>query len=194
MRKEKSFFRNAWSWGKPILIGLGILVLLSTAEIESEMFWLVPLMLAFGFFFGKLTCDINLKNAGLFITIGFFALLNFIHSMIDGVALLELSTLQRFLGIAGHEIIRQPALYLLVFGILEPFRVSWKKKLGLALLAVTGVWALGFFVGQYGGGLVEQSEIFHAIIGYSIFFFIGDILHHLYDHFEHHRQNHAHSH
>jgi hypothetical protein len=192
MQKEKNFPHNAWSWVKPMLIGLGILILLFTAEIEREMLWLVPLMLAFGFFFGKLTCDINLKNAGFFITIGFFALLNFIHSMIDGVALLELSTLQRFLGIAGHEIIRQPALYLLVFGILEPFRISWKKKFGLAALAVTGVWALGFFVGQYGGGLVEQSELFHKIIGYSIFLFIGDILHHLYDHFEHHGHTHSH--
>lgn len=189
MQKEKSLF---WNWAKPLLIGLGILVLLFTAEIESEMFWLVPVMLVFGFFFGKFTCDINLKNAGLFITIGFFALLNFIHSTIDGVALLELSTLQRFLGIAGHEIIRQPALYLLVFGILEPFHLSGKKKFGFALLAVTGVWVLGLLAGQYGGGLVEQSEIFHAIIGYSIFFFIGDIVHHLYDHFEHHRHAHAH--
>lgn len=191
---EKSRWQKAWVWLKPLLIAFGVLVLLFTSEIPNEMIWLIPVMLIFGFLFGKLTCDISLKNAGLFITLGFFALLNFIHSTIDGVAFLELTSLQGIVGIFGHELIRQPALYLIVFGMLEPFSTSWKKKLGLAVVAVTGVWALGLFAGQYGGELIKQSEFLHTIIGYSIFLFIGDIVHHLYDHFEHRRHKHPHAH
>lgn len=177
---------------KSLVIVAGALVLVFTSEFGLDYWWLIPIVLALGFFFGKLTCDVQFRNAGLFATLGLFAGLNFFHSMIDGVAFMELNSIGRNLGIFGHELIRQPALYAIVFGMLSPFSAGRTKKILFAAIAVTGVWLLGLFAGQYWGGFIEQVGFLHDILGYSLFLFIGDIAHHLYDDWQRLRGKHSH--
>lgn len=177
---------------KSLVIAAGALVLVLTSELEPGYWWLIPFVLVLGFLFGKFTCDAQFRNVGLLTTLGLFAGLNFFHSMIDGVAFMELNSIGRYLGIFGHELIRQPALYVVVFGMLHPFSAGKTKKILLAAIAVTGVWLLGLFAGQYWGGFIEQVGFLRDILEYSLFLFIGDVIHHLYDDWQKLRGKHSH--
>lgn len=147
----------------------------------TVMAWLIPLFLILGFYFGKLTCSAHIRKFGFVITLMLFGLLNFLHSIIDGVTLLGFSEHYRTLALVGHELVRQPTLYLVIWIVLKPFTQKMWKKVLFAIIAVTGVWALGVGIGTLGGHYLEQFKSLDTFFEYSIFLFVGDIIHHLFD-------------
>lgn len=170
---------------KLIAITAIVALLIYQARTDLGYLWMIPIYLIVGYFVGKLTCGTHSKWSGFWLTIGIFIGLNFIHSMIDGVALQSIATEYRMLGVWSHELIRQPALYVVVWAMLVPFQTKRAWKILSAIIAVTGVWIAGISVGKIGGIYLGQIVGLHDYLVGSIFLFIGDIAHHLIDEWHH---------
>lgn len=141
---------------------------------------LVALILGYGF--GMVTCGAHMKKFGFWLTIAVFVALNFLHSLVDGVAFHGLSSAVKYAAVFGHELIRQPMLYAIVIAMLRPFSISPKKEWGIAIVAVTGIWLAGFLAGSAVSGTLVGFEPF---LGAGLYFFLGDIVHHLVDQYRH---------
>jgi len=76
---------------------------------------------------------------------------------------------------------RQPTLFIILWAILQPVNLRVVTKIFLSIASVTGAWFLGLWLGKISGSTV--SHLYHVgdWVGYSIFLFIGDILHHFVD-------------
>jgi|JI10StandDraft_1071094.scaffolds.fasta_scaffold653557_2 hypothetical protein len=170
---------------KLILITLAIGFLL--LHIHDGFSWNnIPLIIGYiilGFWFGKITCSMHSKKTGFWITVSLFILLNLFHSLIDGVTLTHLSVLYKNIAIYSHELLRQPALYIVFWSMLQPFLISKSTKMGISIIAITGVWILGMYLGTLLGASVQELHINDVFLELLIFIFIGDIIHHLYDEF-----------
>ncbi len=105
------------------------------------------------------------------------------HSLIDGVTLTGLSALYKNIAIYSHELLRQPALYIVFWSMLQPFLINRTKKISISILSITGVWLVGMYLGTLLGTSVQELHINDVFLELSIFIFIGDIIHHLYDEF-----------
>lgn len=166
-----------------ITIAIGFLLL----HIHDGLIWSnIPLIisyLALGFWFGKITCSMHSKKAGFWVTVSLFILLNLFHSLIDGVTLTGLSALYKNIAIYSHELLRQPALYVVFWSMLQPFLMTKTRKIGISIIAITGVWILGMYLGTLFATSLQELEINDVFLELSIFIFIGDIIHHLYDEF-----------
>ena len=154
----------------------------------DKLYFILPLIFAAGYLFGRWTCGRMAKEGSGFIaTTITFILLNLIHSVVDGTLLRSLPWTVYSLGmIAGHEIIRQPILYLFYFTAIAPFaRPLWQKIL-IGMLAVTGVWIAGISMGNQ---LTINPDYLpdHEIALYTYVFFGGDIFHHCVDYLKHRR-------
>lgn len=153
----------------------------------------IPLIIGYliiGFWFGKITCSFHSRTTGLWITLGLFIVLNFFHSLIDGILIVSFSELYRNLALYSHELLRQPALYLLFWGMISPFVADKKKKVILSFIAITLIWLLGVYLGKFLGNYLHMITLPTLFFELFIFIFIGDIIHHLYDEFPGKLHNH----
>ncbi|HQV64919.1 MAG TPA: hypothetical protein PKZ56_01680 [Candidatus Paceibacterota bacterium] len=149
-------------------------------HIHINTLWIIPIYLIIGYYFGKLTCGTHSKKYGIWLTLGLFILLNFIHSLFDGILSLTISDQYQGLAIISHELIRQPALYVVIWSMLAPFGKRY-HKIVMSILAVTGVWMIGLYIGTLGISFIHQLSSISDYISITIFIFAGDIIHHLID-------------
>ncbi len=167
---------------KAVVISLAVIAMVIFAR--PPVLWITPIALVLGYLFGKLTCGTHFKGWGIVVTILVFALVNFAHSLVDGIAVLGLSNnALRFAAVYGHELVRQPLLYIIFFAMMEPFALSRSIKIILAIIAVTGIWFLGYHIGSSFTGL--RVAIPEGLLLQGLYFFIGDIIHHLHDDYSH---------
>ncbi len=185
-RKSELFFIF-----KTILIVAVFGILIYHMWPELSHYWLIPIYLVAGYYFGKITCGTHSKRYGLWLTLGLFILLNFLHSLIDGVLLTSIATSYRNIAIYSHEIIRQPALYIVIWSMLTPFTTKITYKVILSVLAVTGIWVISMYAGTFLGNSIQSISKFDVYLAMTIFIFAGDIIHHLIDDFRHFK-GHAH--
>lgn len=104
--------------------------------------------------------------------------------MIDGVLLINLSSLYRNFAVYAHELIRQPALYVVIWSMLEPFN-NVRHKIIISILSVTGVWIIGVYAGAFGGNYLHNLTYLDSYFASAIFIFAGDVIHHLIDDWYH---------
>jgi hypothetical protein len=177
-------------FGLKLLILIGVFgILISHTNLTVQSWWIIILYLFIGYYFGKLTCGTHSKKYGLWMTLGLFIALNFIHSLFDGILSFTMISDLRNLAIYTHELIRQPALYVVVWSMLEPFHPKGYRTF-LAFIAVTGVWAIGMFFGMIGSSHLFLPTGAQYYIALTLFIFMGDIIHHLADEYVHMKSHH----
>ena len=175
------FASERFYFAKVVCIVSALVLLL----LKSEQHYANPLailaLLCGGYYLGKITCSVHLKNMSLGITLVIFILMNIVHSFIDGISFIGQSFIYWISAVGGHEAIRQPMLYIILWAILQPVVKNNFIKILVCFVAVTGTWFVGIWLGKVGGSSI--SHIYNAAgwVGYSIFLFIGDIVHHLID-------------
>lgn len=150
-------------------------------------FILIAIFLLFGYLLGKITCNSHIKKYGLWITLIIFVVINAIHSFIDGSSLVTLSKDKGLFLMFIHEVIRQPILYVLFFGIVIPFKLSKASRIVTALFMVSGIWLISVFLGILFGNILSQVHTIEPYLSYFQFLFIGDMVHHIVDWY-HHKQ------
>jgi len=154
----------------------------------------IILFLGLGYFLGKVTCNAHFKRGGFWATLILFAIINALHSFIDGASLTGTKAYEAFWLMIGHELIRQPVLYGIFLGIIAPFTHSWVSRISIAVLAVTGVWAAAAFLGTLFGAELASITALEPYLIYFQYLFIGDIIHHVVDWFVHRHQKKYHTH
>lgn len=154
----------------------------------------IIIFLAIGYFLGKITCNAHFKKSGFWITLVLFAIINALHSFIDGTSLVGTPGNEGIWLMVGHEIIRQPMLYILFLGIIAPFTLSRTARFIAAIAVVTGVWALAASLGTVFGAELADIESLEPFIEYFKYLFIGDIIHHIVDWCIHRHKGSASSH
>lgn len=166
---------------KVFFITSAILLLLLKSEQHYSNLLLVIALLCGGYYLGKITCSVHFKNMSIGITMTVFILMNVVHSFIDGISFSGQPFLYWLGAVGGHELIRQPTLYIVLWTILQPIESDKHLKIIICVLSVTIAWLLGIWLGKISGASV--SHLYHTAewVGYSIFLFIGDIAHHLID-------------
>ena len=132
-----------------------------------------------GYLFGTWTCHLHKKVGGFWITIGLFVLLNMLHSMIDGASIGGMDSLSSAVAVLSHEAARQPALYIVLWGMLTPFVSHKSSRLLITPLAVTGVWVLGIYLGNSTLTYLGEITWLNHVADMAGFLFIGDIVHHV---------------
>lgn len=134
-----------------------------------------------GYWLGTWTCHLHKRQSGFWITIGVFVLLNLMHSMIDGASIGGVTSFTAGIAVLSHEFVRQPALYIVLWGMLTPFIAHKPYRLLIVPLAVTGVWILGAYTGYELFFHINQAAWLEPIADMAVFLFLGDILHHIYE-------------
>lgn len=171
---------------KTVVIVAAILALLLVTK--PALMWATPVALILGYLFGKATCGVHFERAGIIITVAAFVLVNLAHSVVDGVAFYGIQGITRYVAVYGHELIRQPLLYVILFAMLSPFSLRRGTRWFVAVLAVTGVWFLGYEWGAHAANWT--SLLSEAALAQGIYFFIGDIIHHIVDEYQHRNGHH----
>ncbi len=165
-------------YGNAIAITLAIVLTSITSihwnEIGSSWGLAVSLFVL-GYIFGEATCHFHSKSKGLALSLVLFFLFNLTHSVIDGIAWNG-----NILAVFLHESVRQPTLYLLLWGIMTPFSViTRQQKILISIVSVTGIWMIGLWIGADLYQLIDQAPGLHQIIEVFVFLLIGDLMHHL---------------
>ena len=169
---------------KFIVIAAAVLVLLLNTHQHLTNPFLIITLLAAGYYLGKITCSFRLKDVGIIITLLVFIVMNIVHSYLDGISLTDTSFFYQLSVIGGHEAIRQPTLYIVLLTILEPFYLNNYKRAIICFTTITIAWLIGLWLGKVSGATIAHSYNVSKWIGYSIFIFIGDIIHHLTDEYK----------
>jgi len=163
----------------------GIIAAVALLILNSEQHFTKPLLilalLCVGYYLGKITCSVHLKNTGIGLTIIVFALMNAVHSFIDGISFSGQSFFYWLWAVGGHEAIRQPTLYMILWAILQPVESNNYVKIVICFVSVTVAWGIGIWLGKISGSSVSHIYNVAEWMGYSIFLFVGDIVHHLID-------------
>ncbi|WP_299513953.1 hypothetical protein [Mucilaginibacter sp.] len=107
--------------------------------------------------------------------------MNLIHSFIDGISFNGQPFFYWLTAVGGHELIRQPTLYIILWAMLQPASISGFLKALICILSITIAWLIGIWLGKISGATVSHLYPIGEWTGYSIFIFIGDIVHHLID-------------
>lgn len=136
---------------------------------------------AIGYLLGMWTCHLHKKNMGFWITIIIFVVLNLLHSAIDGTSITSFTALASVVAILSHELARQPALYLVLWGMLTPFATARQYRILIVPIAVTGVWMIGVSIGHTIFADAGGISWIEPLADQAMFLFLGDILHHLYE-------------
>jgi hypothetical protein len=172
-------------WIKISLLSLafGLIIYQSWGELGN--IGMIPVFLIIGYLFGKLTCSNHLRNWGFWATFGLFALLNTIHSIIDGTSLSMITGANTFLVMVIHEIVRQPVLYIIILGLIAPFSLSKNHEILIAFISVTGTWIVGMILGNILGANIHDLSWIHPYVASSIFILAGDMIHHVWDEYHH---------
>lgn len=164
------------------IIALGAAIVLATSHFHFDgltSIFFAAIVVILGVFLGQITCHFHQRSVGFWVTLVIFVALNILHSMIDGVSLHGYDSAS-LAAVLSHEVARQPALYLVLWGMLAPFSLNKSIKLLIVPVVVTGAWLTGVSLGT----TISLAEGFHVIAEMGVFFFIGDILHHLYEEFQ----------
>jgi hypothetical protein len=168
-------------YAKVALISAAIILLLIKSEQHFSNPLVIGLLLVGGFYLGKITCSVHLKNTGIGLTLVVFVLMNLLHSFIDGLSFTGQSLFYWLGAVGGHEAIRQPTLYIILWAIFQPVAINNSLKILLCIFSVTGAWLVGIWLGEISGASVSHLYNIADWVDYSIFLFIGDIAHHLID-------------
>ncbi len=160
------------------MIGVFGALIIGMGNLEKP--WIIPLYLLIGYYFGKWTCGTHSKRYGLWLTLTLFILLNFLHSLFDGILSVNLHSHYENFAIYAHELIRQPALYVVIWGMLAPFGRVYNRII-LSIVAVTGTWLVAWYTGAVAGQYLYQFVYLDSYLAATIFIFAGDIIHHLVD-------------
>ncbi|MFI5138187.1 MAG: hypothetical protein ACHQIM_10195 [Sphingobacteriales bacterium] len=175
------FSSERFYFAKALCIVSAIVILL----IKSEQHYSNPLviiaLLGAGYYLGKITCSVHLKNMSLSITLIVFIVMNIVHSFIDGISFIGQSFIYWISAVGGHEAIRQPMLYVILWAILQPVVTNNYIKVLICFFAVTVTWFAGIWLGKVSGNSISHLYNAAAWFSYTIFLFIGDIGHHLID-------------
>ncbi len=161
---------------------------------ELGFIGIIPLYLAAGYLLGKLTCSKHIHGFGFWITLILFCALNGFHSMIDGISLSSLTLHQFALVVTPHELVRQPMLYVIIWGMFLPFKQPFWIKVAASIFAVTGTWILGVSLGTITGEWISTISWIHPYISGSIFLLGGDMLHHVWDEYRNLTSSKKHNH
>lgn len=149
--------------------------------------WYSPLIaflvVVAGYLFGRWTCHIHNRQTAFLLTFIIFVLLNFLHSLLDGVSIGAVDSFLKVLALSPHELGRQLPLYVTFLGMLSPFIGTKKYRIiAVVMMSVTGVWVIGTYMGYQLLGHLKTSR-FEIIADQATFLFLGDIIHHLYEGF-----------
>ena len=147
--------------------------------LQTILFALIAI--GIGYWLGKWTCHLHQKQNGFWITIAVFAILNLLHSMIDGASIGGVTSFASGIAILSHEFARQPALYVVLWGMLTPFALGKQYRFLIVPIVVTGIWLLGAYVGYQLFFHINQATWLEPIADMAVFLFLGDILHHIYE-------------
>ena len=169
---------------KVVVIIIAVTLLIYKSDTHFSKFSLVTILLILGFVLGKLTCNLHYENAGLGVTIIIFILMNLLHSFMDGISFTSQTFGYWISAVGAHEGIRQPTLYIMLWTILQPLKSSVFSKIITCFMVITIVWVLGSWLGTYSGASLSRLHEVNEWLGYSIFLFIGDIVHHLADQYQ----------
>lgn len=146
-----------------------------------QTFFFAGIATILGYYLGMWTCHLHAKQKGFWITIGIFVLLNGIHSMIDGASVGAIGSFAGAIAMLSHEFARQPALYIILWGMLTPFVRHTPTRLLLVPLLVTGTWLVGAHSGYQLVETITTLPWLESIADMAVFLFLGDILHHTYE-------------
>lgn len=150
-----------------------------------------------GFIFGKITCSAHSRVPGLFLTILVLIVLNFTHSLVDGIGFASVMGTSKVWILIIHEIVRQGLLYFFLWKILQEFISQPSRKAILLFISITVVWILAALLGNWLAVHLQSLQSFDELLTMSIFFFIGDFAHHGVEGFHalknsHHGKTHSH--
>jgi len=140
--------------------------------------------IAIGYWFGKWTCHLHKKQRGFWLTIAVFVILNLLHSMIDGASIGGATSFASGIALLSHEFARQPALYIVLWGMLTPFVLSKPLRFLIVPLAVSCVWLLGAYIGSNLFVKIHETTWLEPIADMAMFLFLGDILHHIIEQYQ----------
>ena len=134
-----------------------------------------------GYTLGRWTCHLHKREGGFWVTIVVFVLLNLLHSTIDGASVGNLSSFVSGIATLSHELARQPALYIVLSGMLAPFITRKLSRLLLVPIIVTGTWFIGAYIGYELFSEISNIAWLEPIADMAAFLFLGDIFHHIYE-------------
>ncbi len=134
-----------------------------------------------GYWFGMWTCHFHKKQKGFLITVVVFSLLNLLHSMIDGASTGGFTSYTNAIAILSHEFARQPALYIVLWGMITPFVIKRHHRVLIVLVTVTGVWLVGVALGRDLYLHISRAPWLGPIADQALFLFLGDLIHHIYE-------------
>lgn len=140
-----------------------------------------------GYWFGQWTCHLHKRQRGFWLTSIVFAVLNFLHSMIDGVSIGEFSSVSSGIAILSHELARQPVLYIVLWGMLTPFVGKKLSRIIIVPGIVSGVWLLGVYTGNQLFQSAGHIATLEPFVEYGVFIFLGDIIHHIIEEYRKYR-------
>jgi hypothetical protein len=175
------FSRERLFYGKAVMLIAAVFFLLFKSEQHFYYPVFILLLLFCGYYLGKITCSVHLQNTSIGITLFVFIVMNLIHSFIDGISFNGQPFFYWLTAVGGHELIRQPTLFIILWAMLQPVNLKRVTKILLSIASITGAWLLGIWLGKTSGSSVSHLYRAAEWIGYSIFLFIGDIAHHLMD-------------
>ena len=179
------FLNHIWLYYiKVLFIALAVVLLLLRSEQHYSNLLLIIVLLCGGYYLGKITYSVHFKNMSIGITMIIFILMNIAHSFIDGISFSGQPFFYWLGAVGGHEIIRQPTLYIVLWTILQPIESDKYVKIVICVLSVTIAWLLGIWLGKISGASVFNFYDAAGLVGYSIFLFIGDLVHHLLDQYQ----------
>ncbi len=164
------------------IVAFGAAIVLIGSHIRTEGFLpIVPTAIAIvcGYLIGSWTCHIHQMRKGFWITIAVFVGINVLHSVIDGASVGDMSSFTQGLAILSHEFARQPALYVVLWGMLTPFVQQQYRRLFVVPVIVTGTWFVGAYIGYHAVAVVAHTPWLEGIADLAIFLFLGDIIHHI---------------
>lgn len=164
------------------LVALVAVIILTISHFEYDgplTILFILLAISLGYWFGQWTCHLHQKHYGFWLTVGVFSILNLLHSMIDGASIGEVASFTSGLAILSHELVRQPALYLVLWGMLTPFVSHRLLRLLIVPVTVSGVWLVGVFFGHELFLHLESTPWLELVADQALFLFVGDIFHHI---------------
>jgi hypothetical protein len=163
------------------LVAIAILIAAHFEYTGLQSILFAAIALGFGYWFGTWTCHLHKKQTGFWVTIAIFIVLNLMHSMIDGASIGGITSFTTGIAVLSHEFARQPALYVVLWGMLTPFALGKQYRFLIVPVIVTGIWFLGVYLGIGLFQHVNDADWLEPIAQQALFLFLGDIIHHIYE-------------
>jgi len=137
-----------------------------------------------GYWLGILTCHVHKKSQGFWLTLVVFIVLNLGHSLIDGASIGGSVGFWQGIAVLSHEFARQPALYVVLWGMLTPFINAKWKRIVIVPIVVSGTWLVGIAIGMEAQVMVSSVSWLETVADMGMYIFLGDILHHVVEEYQ----------